>query len=226
MRSILLIIMTFLQIAPIISYGQGKGMFIDQIAGKKIERENFDKNGQLLGKQLFLIGELRQAGETYIVEVVTELYNEKGELNEKYTTTYQCNPKAFDVLVNVFPFSDPNDEKIKVEVTSKDFEQLYDFQSNEELKDIQLKMSIASGVLSFFGSKSLVTIKNRNRKTENGKINISSKAVVEAYMMGIKIKTINYTVEEHMTENYVLLNQKFTENDGAYFTMSYKGGYK
>jgi hypothetical protein len=217
--------MTFLQLAPFISHGQEKEMLIEQIAGKKIERENFDKNGQLLGKQKFIIGELSQAGETYKVEVVTELYNEKGQLNEKYTTTFQCNPKELDVLLNVFPFSDPDDEQIKVEVISEDFKQLYDLQSNEELKDIHLKMSIESGLLSFFGSKSLVTIKNRNRKTENGKINISSNAVVEAYIMGIKIKTINYTVEEYLTESYVLLRQKFTEDDGAYFTMGYNGAY-
>ncbi|WP_339881012.1 hypothetical protein [uncultured Algoriphagus sp.] len=225
MRNILFLLITFLQLVPFISHGQGKEMLIEQIAGKKIERENFDKNGQLLGKQLFIIGELSQAGEMYKVEVVTELYNEKGQLNEKYSTTFQCNPKEFDVLLNVFPFSDPDDEKIKVEVISRDFKQLYDLQSSKSksLKDIELKMSIESGVLSFFGSKSLVTIKNRNRKTENGKVNITSTAVIEAYIMGIKIKTINYTVEEYLTESYVLLRQKFTEDDGAYFTMSYNG---
>ena len=221
MRNILFLLISFLQLVPFISHGQGKEMLIEQIAGKKIERENFDKNGQLLGKQLFIIGELSQAGETYKVDVVTELYNEKGQLNEKYSTTFQCNPKEFDVLLNVFPFSDPDDEKIKVEVISRDFKQLYDLQSSSKLKDIHLKMSVESGVLSFFGSKSLVTIKNRNRKTENGKVNITSTAVIEAYIMGIKIKTINYTVEEYLTEGYVLLSQKFTEDDGAYFTMSY-----
>jgi hypothetical protein len=86
-------------------------------------------------------------------------------------------------------------------------------------------MSIKSGVLSFFGSKSLITIKNRNEKKENGQINISSNAVVEAYLMGIKIKTINFEIEEYLTEDYGLQQQKFTEDTGAYFTMSYGGEY-
>lgn len=225
MRSILFLIMTFLQLVPFISHGQEKEMYIEQIAGKKIIRENFDRNEQLLGKQIFIIGDLKHDGETYKVDVVTELYNEKSQLNEKYTTTYRCNPKELDVLLNVFPFSDPDDEKIKVEVTSEDFKDMYDLRRGGDLKDIHLKMSIKSGVLSFFGSKSLITIKNRNEKKENGQINISSNAVVEAYLMGIKIKTINFEIEEYLTEDYGLQQQKFTEDTGAYFTMSYGGEY-
>jgi hypothetical protein len=217
--------MTFLQLVPFISHGQEKEMYIEQIAGKKIIRENFDRNEQLLGKQIFIIGDLKHDGETYKVDVVTELYNEKSQLNEKYTTTYRCNPKELDVLLNVFPFSDPDDEKIKVEVTSEDFKDMYDLRRGGDLKDIHLKMSIKSGVLSFFGSKSLITIKNRNEKKENGQINISSNAVVEAYLMGIKIKTINFEIEEYLTEDYGLQQQKFTEDTGAYFTMSYGGEY-
>lgn len=226
MRSAMLIIITWLQLVSAIVHGQGKEMLIEQIAGKKVIRENFDKNGDLQGKQLFIIGELKREGETYRVHVVVELYDENGQLDEKYTTSYRCNPNQFDVLLNVFPFADPGDEKIKVDVTSEDFKQLYDLQSDSELKDIHLKMSIESGVLSFFGTKTQVTIKDRKRKTENGKITISSKAVVEAYMMGIKIKTINYSVEEDLTKDLLLQYQKFMEDDGAYFTMTFEQNTK
>lgn len=221
MRRALFTILILITLIRTTVYGQGKEMFIEQIAGKKIVRENFDKNGDLQGKQIFLIGKLIQDAGIYKVNVVTELYNKSGELDEKYSTTYKCSPKDFDVLLNVFPFTDPSDEKIKVDVTSEDFQQLYELDKGEELKDIHLKMSIESGVLSFFGSKTQVTIKNRTRKTENAKITISSKAVVEAYMMGIKIKTINYSVEENLTKDLVLQYQKFTEENGAYFTMKY-----
>lgn len=226
MRNILFLILIFLQFTPGMSYGQEKEMLIEQIAEKKIVRKNFDNNGKPQGMQIFLTGELKRESETYTVEVLVELYDENNQLDEKYTTTYKCNPREFDVLVNVFPFTDPGDEKIKVDVTSEDFKQLYDLQSSSKLKDIYLKMSVESGVLSFFGSKSLVTIKNRQSKKENGKITISSDAVVEAYVMGLKIKTINYTVEEYLTESLVLQRQKFTEDDGAYFTMTYEQNNK
>lgn len=207
---------------PVMAYDQGKEMLIEQIAGKKIVRENFDKNGDLQDKQVFIIGELKWHREIYTVEVVVELYDENGRLDEKYSTTYRCNLNQSDVLLNVFPFADPDDEKINVDVTSEDFNQLYDLQSGSELKDIHLKMIIESGVLSFFGSKSLVMIKNRKRKTENEQITISSKAVVETYMLGLKIKTLNYSAEEYLTEDLILQHQKFTEDDGTYFTMTYE----
>lgn len=200
-------------------------MFIEQIAKKRIVRENYDQNGDLQSKQIFLTGELEQEGKTYRIKVITELYDESGRLTEKYTTTYQCNPNEFDVLLNVFPFADPRDAKITVDVTSKDFKQLYDLQRSPELRDIHLKMSIESGILSFFGSKSLITIKDRDKRTENGNLVIRSKAVIEAYMMGLKIKTINYSVEEYLTENFVLQRQKFIQDDGTYFTMEYDDSY-
>ena len=200
-------------------------MFIEQIANKRIVRENFDQNGGLLGKQVFFTGELEQEGKNYLIKVITELYDASSQLTEKYTTTYQCKRNEFEVLLNVFPFTDPNDEKIRVDVTSEDFQRLYELGKGVALIDIQLKMSVESGMLSFFGSKSLVTIKNRKKEVEDQSIKISSEAVIEAYIMGIRIKTIIYVVEEYLTENFVLQRQKFTEDNGAYFTMKYYDNY-
>ena len=222
MRKASLTILICLQMISALLYGQEKEMFIEQIAGRKIVRENFDKNGDLKGKQIFIIGALKQDGETYKVDIVTEMYDEDGQLDEKYTTTYRCNPNAFDVLLNVFPFTDPNNKKIKIEVTSADFQQLYELSKGEKLNDLHLKMSVESGVLSFFGSKSLVTLKNRKKKVVNQSVKIRSEAVIEAYVMGIRIKTLNYVVEEYLTTDFVLQRQRFTENDGAYFTMNYE----
>jgi len=200
-------------------------MFIEQIANKRIVREKFDQNGGLLGKQVFFTGELEQEGKNYLIKVITELYDASSQLTEKYTTTYQCKRNEFEVLLNVFPFTDPNDEKIRVDVTSEDFQRLYELGKGVALIDIQLKMSVESGMLSFFGSKSLVTIKNRKKEVEDQSIKISSEAVIEAYIMGIRIKTIIYVVEEYLTENFVLQRQKFTEDNGAYFTMKYYDNY-
>ncbi|MEZ5489247.1 MAG: hypothetical protein R3F50_02900 [Gammaproteobacteria bacterium] len=50
---------------------------------------------------------------------------------------------------------------------------------------------------------------------------IRSEAVFKAYMMGIRIRTINYVVEEILTNDFVLRRQQFTEEDGDWFTMEY-----
>lgn len=149
MRSVLLTLIAFLQLSPVILFGQEKEMFIEQIANKRIVRENFDQNGDLQGKQIFFTGELEQEGKNYLIKVITELYDASSQLTEKYTTTYQCKRNEFEVLLNVFPFTDPNDKKISVDVTSEDFQRLYELGKGVALIDIQLKMSVESGMLSF-----------------------------------------------------------------------------
>lgn len=48
-------------------------MFIEQIAQKRTVRENFDQNGDLQRKQIFLTGVLKQEGNTFPIKVITEL---------------------------------------------------------------------------------------------------------------------------------------------------------
>ena len=44
---------------------------------------------------------------------------------------------------------------------------------------------------------------------------------MKAYAWGIRIKQLNYTVNEVLNENGLLDFQKFTEADGSYFTIKY-----
>lgn len=74
-----------------------------------------------------------------------------GSIGQKVLT--DATVPEFDVLLNVFHFTDPDDAKIKVDFTSEDFQQLYELGKGEELIDIHLKMNVESDVLSFFGSK-------------------------------------------------------------------------
>lgn len=202
--------------------GQEKEMFIEQIAGKTVTRENFDKEGKLKNTQIFVIGELQRKNDVYKVQVTTELYDENNEMKKKYTTSYWCKPNEFDVLINVFPFANPNKVETKVVVTSKDFQQLYDLAGGDKLKDIHLKLSVESGVLNFLGSKNLVTIKDRRQeRMESGEVRVFSNARIEAYLLGRKIKTIGYSVEEYLTGNSTLKQQIFKEKNGSYFTMNY-----
>lgn len=224
-RNTFIIFVALIQVTSITAYGQNKKMLIEQIAGKRIVRQNFDRNGDLQSKQIFLTGELEQVDKNFRIEVITELYDERGQFIEKYSTSYQCNPKEYDVLLNVFPFTDPSDEKIKVEVTSKDFQQLYELGQNKELEDIHLKMTVESGALSFFGSKSLLTLRNRKMEITDQSVKITGEAVVKIYMIGIRVKMINYIIEENLNEDFVLQRQKFTKDDGAWFTMIYDSAY-
>lgn len=194
-------------------------MLIEQIAGKTIIRENFDKGNQLIDKQIFRISNIEKSSDSYSVEITTELYRKDGTLDEKYKTYYTCKPDQSSVIVMVFPLFAPKSKKIGIETQSSDFKDMYDLNS---LNDIHLKLSFDSGILNFFGSKNNIKIFNRKLATGTNTKTLNSQIDIKAYLLGIKVKTISYKVMEIFDENSNLISQEFRAKDGSYFTMSYK----
>ena len=192
-------------------------MLIGQISGRVVVRENFDEEGSFLNKQTFEAGETIKKNGYYEIEVVTELFDEDKKSTDKYTTTYRCKPDEASVMVMAFPFSNPKSKETEINTISENFKKLYDLQN---LKDIKLEMSFDSGLLNFFGSKSIIKI--YDRKLEDGKNTIKSKINIKAYAWGIRIKQLNYTVIEKLNEKGLLTFQKFSEADNSYFTINYK----
>ena len=192
-------------------------MLIGQISGRVIVRENFDEKGSFLNKQTFKASETIKKNGYYEIEVVTELFDEDKKSTDKYTTTYRCKPDEASVVVMAFPFSNPKSKKTEINTTSKKFKELYNL---DNLKNIELEMSFDSGLLNFFGSKSIIKI--YDRKLEAGKNTIKSKINIKAYTLGIRVKQLNYTITEKLNSDGLLSYQKFIEKDGSYFTMYYK----
>ena len=192
-------------------------MLIGQISGRVVVRENFDEEGSFLNKQTFEAGETIKKNGYYEIEVVTELFDEDKKSTDKYTTTYRCKPDEASIMVMAFPFSSPKSKETEINTTSKKFKDLYDL---DNLEDIELEMTFDSGLLDFFGSKSIIKIYDRTLK--DNKTNINSKINIKAYAWGIRIKQLNYTVYEKLNGNGLLTFQKFTEEDNSYFTMTYK----
>jgi len=211
-------ILTFIFIITA-NFVSAQDMLIEQMAGKTIVRENFDKDSQLIDKQIFRISNIEKSSNTYSVEVTTELYHKDGTLDEKYKTYYTCKPGQSSVIVMVFPFFAPKSKKIGIETQSPDFKTLYDLKS---LKDIHLKLSFDSGILNFFGSKNNIKIFNRKLVTGSNTKTLNSQVDIRAYLLGIKVKTISYKVAEIFDEKSNLISQEFRANDGSYFNMSYK----
>tara|TARA_R110001592_G_scaffold120986_2_gene325953 strand:- start:1557 stop:2153 length:597 start_codon:yes stop_codon:yes gene_type:complete len=192
-------------------------MLIGQISGRVVVRENFDKEGAFLNKQTFEAGETINKNEYYEIKVVTELFDKGKKSTDKYTTTYRCKPDEASIMVMAFPFSNPKSKETEINTTSKNFKELYDLKN---LENIDLEMSFDSGLLNFFGSKSVIKI--YDRKLDSNKTNIKSKINIKAYALGIRIKQLNYSVIEKLNNNGLLTFQKFTEEDNSYFTMNYK----
>ncbi len=200
------------------AYPQDK-MLIGQLSDRVVVRENFDKNGDFLNKQTFKAGKIKESTGFYEIIVVTELFDENGTSTEKYTTTYRCKPNESSVMVMAFPFSNPKSKETDISTVSKNFKELYDLAN---LEDVELEMSFDSGLLNFFGSNSKIKIYDRVLESNGNGKTIKSKINIKAYAFGIRIKQLDYVASEKLTSENLLSFQKFTEEDGSYFTMTYK----
>ncbi|MCM4158488.1 hypothetical protein FHG64_12970 [Antarcticibacterium flavum] len=192
-------------------------MLIGQISDRLVVRENFDKNGAFLNKQTFQAGKLVEKNGYYELEVITELFDKDKKLTDKYTTTYRCKPDEARIMVMAFPFSNPKSKETEINTASKNFKELYNL---DNLENIELEMSFDSGLLNFFGSKSIIKI--HDRKLDENKNSMTSKINIKAYAWGVPIKQLHYSVNEKINDSGLLTFQKFTEEDGSYFTMNYQ----
>ncbi|CAM4017550.1 hypothetical protein [Gillisia hiemivivida] len=190
-------------------------MLIGQISGRVVIRENFDEESAFLNKQTFEAAQAIKKNGYYEIMVITELFDKDKQSTDKYTTTYRCKPDEASIMVMAFPFSNPKSKETEINTTSKKFKNLYDL---DNLEDIELEISFDSGLLNFFGSKSIIKIYDRKLDRNN----IKSKINIKAYAWGIRIKQLNYIVNEKLNGKGLLTFQKFTEDDGSYFTMNYK----
>lgn len=214
---IVLYILTFLFVS--LSVHAQKEMLIGQLANRSVVRENFDENGVFLNKQTFQAGEVKESSGYYEIEVLTELFDKYDESSDKYTTTYRCRPDNASVMVMAFPFSNPKSKETEINTNSKNFKELYDL---DNLVDVELVMSFDSGLLDFLGSKSKIKIYDRVLESNGNGKSIRSKINIKAYAIGIRIKQLDYDVNEKLNNKGLLFSQKFTEEDGSYFTMTYK----
>lgn len=194
-------------------------MLIGQLVNKSVVRENFDENEVFLNKQTFQAGELKESNGYYEIEMVTEFFDKNGKSTDKYSATYRCRPDDASVIIMAFPFSNPKSKETEINTDSRDFKELYDL---DNLEDVELEMSFDSGLLNFFGSKSKIKIYDRILESKGNSRNIKSKINIKAYAIGIRFKQLNYIVNEKLNDTGLLSYQKFTEEDGSYFTMTYK----
>lgn len=200
----------------------GQNMLIEQIAGKEVVRKAFNAHKELTAKQVFKVGVLQTTRSQLSVQLQVSLFDEKGKLKDKYLTQYTCEPGKSHVLLAVFPFARQGNAEYVIEASSPGFKRLYDFEADaQSLPDLNLEMSVKSGILSFFGSKTLLSLTNRRVSKNGSGFELKSQLKIEAYLWGLKVKTIQYTATEILDIDKGLLSQMFMAEDGSYFLMNY-----
>src|SRR3546814_9960418 len=87
------------------------------------------------------------------------------------------------------------------------------------IRSMSLTMYVETGILNFLGSKNNVDVTNRVLIKENNNLKITEKISIKAYLMGIRVRTINYDVTEYLTLSGLLQKQEFKQANGGYFTV-------
>lgn len=216
------LILYVLAFLPGLEAAIGQEMLIEQVAGKEVVRTTYNERDELTSKQVFEVSPLSTNGDRLSVELGVRLYNSDGNLTDIYTTQYTCEPPEADILLTVFPSAQKKDAEFVIEASSPGFRRLYDIDPGEKtMKDLNLEMSLESGMLGFFGSKSLFSLTDRSIESEENGYTLKSTLTIEAYLLGLRVKTVRYRVTEKLDTDYRLLNQMFRTGDGPYFTIKY-----
>lgn len=64
----------FLFMAPILLHARNKAMLIEQMEGKTITRESFEKSGSRTGKQVFIAEKMTPSGSSFFLNINTQVY--------------------------------------------------------------------------------------------------------------------------------------------------------
>ncbi len=198
-------------------------MLMYQIDGNNYIKKNYDKNKKQVSSQIFKVGKVMVTEEKYVMPLKVYLYDKNGTLEDSADTKYTCKPSDSKLLMNVFPFSQFSSNKTVIVELEKG-NQFYPAELKEgtTIPDIIISLSIDGGVIGSFFSDSQIKIYERKIKTidkQNNTYTMTSKLQIKAYMLGIRVDTINYMVEEKISKQKGILEQTFVEDTGEYFTI-------
>lgn len=196
------------------------GMLIFQVDGNRYMRKNFNKENELLSYQTIEIDTARSIDGKIETKMTVVTYEKDGTLKGTSQTNLVCSPDSRQVLMGVFPFAG-NKSKTSMIVKMSDNTILYptDWKRKSALKNFNFSLDFKGGAVGFFGTKSTVSIANRKVMFLEKTFGVSGNITIKAYVLGIKVSTIKYDYFEEIDIEKGIVRQKFTEDNGEYFTV-------
>ena len=211
--------------SPLLCFTQSdEGMLISQIDGNRYVRKNFDENGKLKSYQSIEVGSLSTGVEKIEAKLTVITYDENDNMKGASQTIINCDPAASQVMMAIFPFSGGAANKsLKIELPEN--EKLYPegWRGRNALEDFTFRLEFEGGAAGFFGTQSRVSFTERKViPVEDGLFRISGKMALKAYVLGIKVSAFEYRYFEDIKMGTGIVRQKFTEDNGNYFTIEIK----
>lgn len=198
------------------------GMLMFQIEGKQFKKNNYNKNGFLIGSQLLNIGKIKKDTKGYSLEINTKIFNKKGGLKSENSLKYLCGKSQNGtIFMGVIPFVNTVSRDINITVLSNNFLYPPSFKNSDNIDVFSILVNYKTG---FFGvnTQTFINISNRNVKmTTDGVYNLTGNIEIKTYVGKLNILTLNYTSNEIIDSETGIISQKYTENDGSYFTIEH-----
>ena len=210
---------------PLLCFTQSnEGMLISQIDGNRYVRKNFDESGKLRSYQSIEVGNLSTSVEKNEAKLTVITYDENDNMKGASQTVINCDPAASEVMMGIFPFAGgATNKSLKVELPKGG--KLYPdgWRDRNALGNFTFRLEFEGGAAGFFGTQSQVSFTNRKvTQPEKSLFRISGKMALKAYVLGIKISTVEYNYFEEIENETGIVYQKFTEDNGNYFTIEIK----
>lgn len=219
---LLLILLIQLSSKTIVAQGN-KQMFMFQVDGNNYTKKSYDKKGKLKSSQIFKVGEVKKDEGLHTMPLKVYSYDKNNKLKDSAETKYTCKPSAGEIFMNVFPFAEFSVNKtVKIELNSGNAFYPATWETGQEIADISFSLSLEGGVLGTFGTSSKIRIYDRKitaHDTLKNTYTITAKMEVKAYMFGLRMDTIEFTIEETVHPQKGIIKQYFKESTGEYFTI-------
>ncbi|MCB9326427.1 MAG: hypothetical protein H6571_22000 [Lewinellaceae bacterium] len=196
------------------------GMLIFQVDGNRYKRSNFNKQAKLINYQIIEVGKVKKEGEKIETKMTVITYEPDGTLRDASQTNLVCSPESKQVLMGVFPFAGKKSKRSLV-VDMEDGAIMYPsgWRQLSKLNDFNFSLNFKDGVVGFFGTKSNISITNRKVMPLENSFRVSGEMSIRAYVIGIKVTSIEYKYFEEIDMEKGIIKQKFTDKIGDYFTI-------
>ncbi len=198
-----------------------RSMLMPLIEGNRYELRSFDRKGQLESNKAVSIGEIVRQDTDLKLDILTYSLTDTAQPVDTVRTTLTCSQSAERMAMSVLAFlGDPGGGRLRLVVVSKEPLFPSELKNDGKLNSVRMEVKVEEGVFSFFGAGSELLFKDRRlRLVRDGDAvtgyRLTSKLLVRASMLGIRLKQNAYVVEETVDFKRGLVEQNIKKAGGG-----------
>jgi hypothetical protein len=187
------------------------------IEGNRYERRTLDEQGRLQKSQELEVGSISQTDGEIEVAVTVVGSDEDGGPADTVRTTIQCRVEDADMVMSVLALVGAEGRRVRVRVTGGEI--LYPSSPVAgSLPPVSLEATVEQGVVGFLGGRSRIALRDRTVQPAQGPsaaYTLASRLDLKFYVLGVRVRSQSYSMEEAVALDRGLLRQVLTAPDGS-----------